>query len=581
MTQNQTPESGAPDPLKEAVEIAASQPPVAGIEEDSFETPAEVDKPINQETPVESTTAIETDVQETEVEDIAVEEHNSAAVADMSDIATANPNVRLTDAYSGPLPKIQKVPLADALTLPSVPVIELNRLIDAIPAEDLSTTAAGRAWVEMIAAQQQLLLHGNALDSCQHQEGSEWTQRVEIDGERFGIAAPRFGDEKEPGPLTGDRAVQLLQGALGLGATLRVPLWHSGIYITIKAPSDADLFELHRLIGTEKATLGRQVHGFLYSNASVLTNMHLVDFILRHVYTASVSFENPLDLKQLIDLDDLQTMIWGALCTIYPSGYPYRRPCVKGPQICDHVVTENLAISKLLFVNHRRLTEGRRKHMKRRAHKATMDDIVKYKSDESHKVANEVVVSDSVRVYLRNPTLAEYEESGNGWIRSLQESTDAAFAGRLSSDQTNEYIVQAAKTEAINNYAHYIEKIVLRTVRNDVEVEQTITERETLSRTLAAMSADQQVYSTIVEGIGKYIDNRALAITALPRYSCPKCDHDQGIVPERTLADGRVVPEQRLSTKENPYLIPLDMGSLFFFITGRQITRALTSRNIS
>lgn len=580
MTQNESPESGAPDPLKEALEVGASQAPVAGIEEESFVTPVEPEKPVEKGIPVEAT-APTAAAPETDVEQIAIEEGNPTASVDMTGIATANPNVRLTEAYSGPLPKVQKVPLADAITLPSVPVLELNRLIDSIPQEDLSRTEAGRNWLEMLSAQQQLMLHGNALDASQHQEGSDWSQRVEIDGERFGIAAPRFGDEKEPGPLTGDRAVQLLQGALGLGATLRVPLWHTGIYVTIKAPRDADLYELHRLIGSEKATLGRAVHGLLYSNASVLTNMHLVDFILRHVYTASVSFENPLDLKQLIDLDDLQTLIWGALCTIYPAGYPYRRPCVKGPQVCDHVVTENLAISKLLFVNQRRLTEGRRKHMKRRSHKATLDEIAKYKADESHKIANEVVVSDTVRIYLRNPTLAEYEESGNGWIRSLQESTDAAFAGRLNAEQTNDYIIQAAKTEAINNYAHYIEKIVLRTVRNDTEVEQTITERETLGETLAAMSADQDVYSTIIEAIAKYIDNRALAITALPRYSCPKCDHDQGVVPERVLSDGRVLPEQELSTKENPYLIPLDMGTLFFYITGRRITRALTSRTFN
>ncbi len=575
MSQNQTPESGAPDPLKEALEAGASQAPMEAIEEESFESPVEVEVPVAQEIPVET----DVDVDGPEIEAIGFEESDSATSVDMTGVATANPNVILSEPYCGALPKIQKVPLADAVTLPSVPAIELNRLIDAIPAEDLNATDTGRAWVEMIAAQQNLMINLNSLDASQNQEGSEWVQRVEIEGERFGIAAPRFGDEKEIGPLSGDRAVQIMQGVLGLGATLRVPLWHTGIYVTIKAPSDSELFELHRLIGTEKATLGRAIHGFLYSNSSVLTNMHLVDFILRHVYTASVSFENPVDLKQIIDLDDLQTLIWGALCTIYPAGYPYRRPCVKGPQACDHVVVENLAISKLLFVNHRRLTEGRRKHMKRRSHKATMEDIARYKADESHKVPNEIVVDENVRVYLRNPTLAEYEESGSGWIRSLQESTDAAFAGRLSADETNNYIVQAAKTEAINNYAHYIEKIVIRNKRADGD--NTITDRETLSRTLAAMSADQNVYTTIIEGIGKYIDDRALAITALPRYSCPKCEQDQGVVPERTLANGQVIPEQHLSTKKNPYLIPLDMASLFFFTTGRQITRALSSRNFS
>lgn len=560
---------GALDPLRDALEIENAS-------SNSIETENFIDKRPAEPKPVESDSVLPTE------ESVTAEPVGEADV-DLEPggprVPPVNPHVVQTERYSEPHPKIERVPLADSLTMPTVPVVELNELIDQFPQQRLDQTEYGRDWLKMIVDSQSFLMLGNALDSAQKQSDSEWVNRIEIEGERYGIAKPRFGDEKEAGLLTGARARQVLAAATGLGATLRVPLWHSGIYVTFNAPKDNDLLQLHRMVETEKLTLGRFTHAMLYSNSAVTTNRHLIDFALRHIYTASVSFDNIEELKKIIRLSDLQTIIWGLLCTIYPAGYPYRRPCVLHPNKCQHVVSENLLLTKLAYHNHRRMTPEQKRHMRTRAGKATLEDIRKYQDVVPLSVNNEVVLNDTTRVYLRSPTLAEYIESGTAWIDSLQSATDEAFAGRLSAEQTNTHIVEAAQTTAIRNYAHYVDSIVIRNEAADGE--NRIVERESLENALADLSANSDIYEKIVTAVGRYIDDSTVFMLAIPRYTCPACEQDQGVIPvepDPSLPADQQPGPIELSSSKHPYIIPLDMTSLFFITTGHRITRALMNR---
>lgn len=552
MNENTTPESGEPqDALPPLTPVTTSALPE--------ETVAPIAHGIEEETEIS-----------------ALEQHPATAAPRFS---TANPHVIHTEAYSAPLPKNSRTPVEDAVALPSVPVHEFNDLAEHYPHEDISSSAEGRKWLELLMHSQHLLMRRNMFDKVQHQADSEWVQRPVIDNNRYGIAAPRFGDEKEGGPLTGERARQRMMAHLGIGVKLRLPLWHSGIYVTIKAPNDLEILDLQRLVETEKVDLGRATNGMVFSNTSVVTNMHLVDFILERVYSASVPFNNPAELKTLIATPDLYTLVWGMLCTIYPDGYPYSRPCVRGPQHCTHVTTELLMLSKLSVTNQRKLTTFQRTHMKERTNKVTLDAVKRYQKEFKFDVPDSIELVEGTRIFFRHPSLAEYEISGRAWIDALVQGVDEAFGGRISAEERNQFIISSARATAVRHYAHYIDRI---TVRNDkADMDNEIVDRETLEETLSDISSNEGYFNKIVNAVSEFIEQSTVSMIAIPRYRCPNCDHDQGVVvhePDPNNPDAPVPDPTEVDAKTHPYLIPLDMSALFFTIIGRRITRALTKK---
>lgn len=562
----QTPnKTGELDQLAEALEIGAS----AALDVDDFVSELPVSEIART---VEAEAAPQASVIE-EYEEENLPENNKAEPRARQFVI--NPRVHNPDDFKEAARAVPRVPRDDAIVLPSVSEGELTEIVKQYPRAEMTGSEANRTWLEQLVDSQALLLHGDILTNIQYREGAEWTNRAMLDEERVGIARPRFGDENDTGLMTGERARQRITSALGLGATLRFPLWHSGIHVTLKAPTDVELLELHRLVETEKASLGRMTHSMLYSNAMIVTNMHLVDFALRHVYNASVSFNDPEELKSIIVLDDMQTLIWGLLGTIYPNGYPYKRACVSGPTVCTREEEANLLFTKLAQTTHVQLTEFQRKHMRSRSGKMPLDVIKRYQKEHSFKVQSEVVLGTNTRGYLRRPTLADYEASGRSWLNSLQESTEAAFAGRFNNEETNRHIVQSAQTTAVRNYAHYFEKIVQRNER--VEGDNIIEDRETLENVLGDISADGELYDTVVAAVTKFIEDTTMFFLAIPRYHCPSCNADQGLLPVPADAPEGTQPQQ-VFAKHHPILIPLDMASLFFITTARLITRALTSR---
>lgn len=547
--------TGVPDPLAEAI----------GMNQEL----ASATESTNPATPTTSSIEIAQEDEVTEAED-----SDARVEVDRSKIQTGNLNVRMMEAYSEPLAKQHRIPKEDAIDVPSVPPTELNAVIDSYPQEDFANSEYGQQWVASLAQSQMLLNNGDALYKNQLVEGTEWVQRVEIEDQRYGIVQPRFGDDKEGGLLVGDRAVQRMNQALGLGAQRKIPLWHSGIWLTLKAPTDAEILELDRLVNTDKAIIGRTTHGMLFSNTSVVVNTHLVNFILRHVYSASVPFGDAMELKDVILLSDLPTLIWGIMCTIYPAGFPYTRACITGPDKCQHQVTENLMISKLNWVNHRALSQDQKSLMKNRNGKFTLEQVKKYQSAHHFKVSNTITLDEGVTAVLRSPTLNDYERSGMEWVETLERSVDETFGGRLSAEERSRYIISQAQATAIRHYSHYIDKLVIR--NDQADADNTIESREVVEQTASAMSGDNTIYQKLVDGVGAFIEGTTISMIAIPRYNCPACDHDQGVIPN----PDNEAEITKVNLKANPILIPLDTVSLFFTLTGRRLSRVLSKRMV-
>lgn len=239
-----------------------------------------------------------------------------------------------------------------------------------------------KAWLSAFQQGIDHLVRGNSMSDSVIRANSAWRQRVAVDGENLSACRPKFGSTTS-GIISGEKALMKATSLLGIGGVTQIPLWHTGIWVSIKAPNEGALLELERRISNEKISLGRYTSGMVFSNTSVYTVMYVVNFVLNHVYDASVKNLTQDNLKSIIKITDIPSLVWGMLCTIHTNGYKYNRPCTANPAECQHVVSGDLSLPKLFWVDNNSLTEKQKRHMSKRTEKFTEADLKDYEKEHS------------------------------------------------------------------------------------------------------------------------------------------------------------------------------------------------------
>lgn len=428
-------------------------------------------------------------------------------------------------------------------------VEEFNEKAEEYPQFNPSTGQEGRDWMVAVREAIPHVLIGGAHMRALARDQADWQQSVESEGVRLLIGRPTMGNV-EGQKLTGDRAVMRVQNALGLGSMVQVPLWHSGIWVTIKAPSDSDLLVLERQITEEKITLGRQTNGLIYSNSSVYTVHHLMNFAMQHIYDATIKDVTPDNLKKVIKLTDIPTLVWALACTIYPNGFTFRQPCIDHPDKCQHVTEEHLNLTKLSWVDRSGLTRNQKRHMYDRTAKYTNEEVLKYQLEGSVADGRKVELNDKLAIHLKVPSVEQYIRSGFAWIEGIVESVEKSMGTTVMGREKNRFITQNGIVTALRQYAHWVDKIVF-------EDNEVVDDLETIEELLSTLSADEKIYEKFFTAVRDYIDDATISMIAIPSYSCPACGKPMS-------------PEE----SKHPYLIPLEVIRLFFTLTGLKLIRA-------
>ena len=352
-----------------------------------------------------------------------------------------------------------------------------------------------------------------------------------------------------------DDPVLRIRNALGIGGLVQIPLWHSGIWLTLETPSDQALLELERRISSEKVELGRTSNGMVFSNVEVYTIGHIVDFVMDHVYTTTTQQKDSDTLKRLIRKTDIPLMVWGMLLAIYPKGYPLTQPCLANPETCDHVIEQMINISRLCFVDTTRLTERQKKHMSNRIASYTEEKIKEYQ-DEFVFPANAVVkLNDVITVKLGVPSIAEAQDSGYSWVDGITGATQKAFGLRMKENERGDYIREQALLTSLRQYSHWI-----KSVTNSEDGEEVLIDREKIDTTIDYISSNDEMTTALYKAILSYIDGTSIAMIALPRHKCPKC---QG--------------EPAAEYMKHPHLIPIDVVYVFFILRVQKLSQKMAA----
>lgn len=378
----------------------------------------------------------------------------------------------------------------------------------------------------------------------------DWQQSVKHEG--VSLKANRHGFNANGGVLTGEQALSHVQYIFGVGIYVSIPLWHSGIWVTIKAPMDSELLSLERIIEEEKLAMGRLTNGFVFANAGVYITHHLFNFIIDHIYDCTVKDYTRDMLRTLILQTDFQTLVWGLALSIYPDGWPVAIPCSSNPEKCMHIEKSILDIAKLSVTNNDAITPSMRKHMAVRNAKYTSEQIVAYQQGNKICEQREITIDaslGSIKMILSVPSIQKHVDAGDRWVTDIKQVINGIFDETATIGALSEYAGKHAKLTQMRDFSHWVKQIHIDDVlvmRGDEEIDSA----------LDSMSTSDSAVEQFMDAIKKYIEDCTISFIAVSNFNCPKCG-------------------EPIRDKENvhPELIPIDMGSLFFILKDRRLMR--------
>lgn len=445
------------------------------------------------------------------------------------------------------------------LSLPSYSDKQVQDALSKFPNEKLQGTEKAE-WLATLNEGMELTTFAEALISTLQNENALFKQRVESNGKNLRPSSARLN--AKGGNISGERATIVVMNTLGLGSLVQIPLWHTGMWVTFKAPSEGAFLELYRQINSEKINLGRSSYGLLYGNTTSYTVDKIVDFALDHVYSTTViGLDNDkIKIKSLISSHDIPTIILGMLCSIYPNGFQYKRACLNDPEKCNHVVKEKINLFKLLWTNTNDLSAWQIAHMSARQNSVKdLDSLKKYKEEllKAQTKTVSIKVKEDIFFELQIPNIEDYVQAGHRWIGDIVSYVNRAIGMTADDKQRNDYITERAQASSMCQYSHWVSKIEL-IVDPTTDERAVIDDKETIEKTLASLSSDDYVREKFVEEVGKYINETAITVVGIPTYDCPACSLPQ---------------ESKNAFPKNVNIIPLDMAQTFFGLLVQIISR--------
>ena len=334
------------------------------------------------------------------------------------------------------------------------------------------------------------------------------------------------------GVISGQSALAAFNTSLGIGEIVEIPLWHSGFWVALRPPKQAEVVNLQANIANAAVTLGRDTNSVIYSNYSVVSVRIIMEFIKEHILHTTLDV--PVDdIFKHVCVQDIQPLVLGLIISMYPKGAPVTRSCIQSTELndeglpkCDYSVTGQVDPKKLLFVNRKALTKEHMQIMSKKLPNSVKEDEAAEYRKTIAKLNDRIIEFNTndriIRFTLSLPNADEYITAGEEWINNIINKAESMFTEADSADSKDRRVTEMLYTNILGIFSTFVTKI---TLDDDVEV----VDKQTIIGLLETLSTDEAILKNYIKSVTKYISESAVAIVATPSYVCPSCKTDQSV----------------------------------------------------
>ena len=413
----------------------------------------------------------------------------------------------------------------EILTTPAAPFDETMSRLSSISASEVQGRPQYGYWASIVQSAMSRMSYASASDDIFARPGAKWVQRLNYGNTKIGqsAAAVNFAEGEI---LSGEQALQAAQRHIGIGGDFTTVLPHSGFWLTMKPPMEESILELHRQINQIKTEVGRKTYGLLLGAESGLVNELFVRFALTSMKRNSIKdVDNILDT---MSVHDINILIWGYLCTIYPNGFNHRAACMADTTKCQHVEEDLINVRRLFHMDKTRFTDTMLAHLSSTAAGSMpLAKIAEYRAEMKKIEERRIVVNegehDEVSFDLRVPSAREYFESTHRWIDSIGDKVIEALGADSSFSERNTLINEHAASTQMRKFAHWVERIHI----GGGIVDRSVSGAQGIENILDAFSTSVSLREDFSEKVQEYIKDTCMSLVGIPDFKCSKCGEYQ------------------------------------------------------
>lgn len=452
----------------------------------------------------------------------------------------------------------QKMKIGEEVDLPSDFVKKVTISLNNLPNIEI-ITENNEEWIEVIKNGLLLNTFNEAFVESLQDKKADFKQNISHGGSDIRSQLLKL-KQKDNEVLSGESGVIRLVKHLGIGSLFQVPLYSSGLWITFKPPTESEMIEFRRILNSDKITFGRYSYGLSFSNTSSYTTGRIVNLALSHVYSVtSITEEISLEeLDKYISSQDINMLIWGFMCSMYPNGFKYRRSCTSDADKCNHIESDTLNLTKLDYYNIGHLSEWQKHFMtKRKPNSQSLEEIKRYKEELKTSRKSKIIIykgtDKEIRITLKSPTISEFIESGYTWINNITEAVNTALGSDDKIEERNTLIKNHGQATSMRQYLHWVDSVEFGT--------NVVSDIGTLKDVFDRLSGEDEVKEKFITGVINYINHTTIALVGIPTYDCPKCNMVQKTNPD--ISD------------EFKDILPLDLMQLFLVLLTQRMESLL------
>lgn len=441
---------------------------------------------------------------------------------------------------------------------------------------------------EELTAIRNVNINSNAMDLCEKNsmisrqltdENREWAQNKGS----LRLSRPTISKEASGVKLTGSQALGQLRSAVGLSNNFWMPLYNSGFWINIEAPTEYELIVLLQKIGQEKTALGTESAGGVFSNSSCFLRRHVVELLSSKIVSSSLrtNSENSRALKgneivRHILITDYPDILTRFMALKHSKGYPYLHTCSNYTRPCNtsHVLTLNLHAlsvhdySRLTPEQEAFLAKGREPasvvyELDTESKDGKIGSVVEYRKAFAYNENNVIRLSEKLDLVLKVPVIHDTISEGDIWMSEIKKDIDRLISEGSDMDEKSidDSINDLIDASGVRRFSQWVSHAVIyNTVEIDIGEEVRDNEREpnyVYSRNdiynfLSDLIKSEELVDNFMTGYHKFVADSNMTIVGYPQFSCPSCGSFQGSYEE---VDGK---------KLTRALIPLETEENFF-----------------
>lgn len=349
--------------------------------------------------------------------------------------------------------------------------------------------------------------------------GIIWKQGLDSPAGVLKAGIPQYSDVKGD-TVSGVRAVMRVRSQIGYGTYLNIPCFHSGFWITLKAPLRHEIDELFRHIEATKVNVCNNSYGLALSNSTSYMLRPIFELIRNCLHDTSVKGADFDWFATKFSSLDIPWVVAHLAQLVWRKGFQYAHACINDVQSCANVITEKIEIGKCMLVANQRFTDLQKAHMTKRVGSSmSFDEIEKYRNDFVWSYGKLVELqgdNGSVSFFLKDPSVDDYISAGVRWVDRLETSISKTISATADMAERNAMLNKAADVTEMMEYAHWVNYI-------DLGNGQRIVDRETIDTILMDLSGERSLVQNFNVAVKEFIDEASVSIVAAPTTKCPVC----------------------------------------------------------